>query len=127
MPPHIKQRLKGRLFNLFWEWHDGLPCLTKEGEPGRGIAVDLCVLACISLLFPNILASDKIFFHFNDFANKRFTKPQLSLVNKASLERILRAKVYVNEADGQLRAAHLIIGYTPISWVHTHFSRISSP
>ena len=32
-----------------------------------------------------------------------------------SLDRILQSKVYVNEADGQLRAAHLILGYTPIS------------
>ena len=97
------------------EWHDGLPCPTKEGEPGGGLAVDLCVLACISLLFPNIPTSNKIFFHFNDIANKRSTKPQLSLVNKESLDRILWAKVYVNETDGQLRAAHLILGYTPIS------------
>ena len=39
----------------------------------------------------------------------------LSLVNRASLDRILRSEVYVNEADDQLRAAHLILGYTPIS------------
>ena len=41
--------------------------------------------------------------------------PSLRLVNKASLDRILQAEVYVNESDGQLRAAHLILGYTPIS------------
>ena len=74
MPPYIKQRLKGRLFNLLWGIHDGLPYSTKEGEPGGGIVVDLCVLACISLLFSNIPASDKIFFHFNDFVDKRSTK-----------------------------------------------------
>ena len=32
-----------------------------------------------------------------------------------SLNRILQSEVYVNEADGQLRAAYLILGYTPIS------------
>ena len=32
-----------------------------------------------------------------------------------SLDRILQSEVYVNEADGQLKAAHLILGYTPIS------------
>ena len=69
----------------------------------------------ISLLFPAISASNKIFFHFNDFIDRRTTKPQLSLVNKVSLDRILRSEVFVNEADGQLRAAHLILGYTPIS------------
>ena len=32
-----------------------------------------------------------------------------------SLDRILQSEVYVNKANGQLRAAHLILGYTPIS------------
>ena len=32
-----------------------------------------------------------------------------------SLDRILQSKVYVNEADGQLRVAHIILGDTPIS------------
>ena len=39
----------------------------------------------------------------------------LRLVNRASLDRILQFEVYVNKSDGQLRAAHLILGYTPIS------------
>ena len=41
--------------------------------------------------------------------------PSLCLVNKVSLDRILQAEVYVNESDDQLRAAHLILGYNPIS------------
>ena len=57
----------------------------------------------------------KCIFFFNDFLDNRSTKPLLSLVNRVSLERILRSEVYVNEADGQLRATHLILGYTPIS------------
>ncbi|XP_030958671.1 uncharacterized protein DDB_G0286299-like [Quercus lobata] len=48
--------------------------------------------------------------------DRRFTKPNLKLVNKASLDRVLKAEIYVNEADGQLRAAHLILGYTPLSF-----------
>ena len=32
-----------------------------------------------------------------------------------SVDRILQFEVYVNEADGQLRTAHLILRYTPIS------------
>ena len=40
--------------------------------------------------------------------------PSLRLVNKASLDRVLQAEIYVNESDGQLRAAHLILGYNPI-------------
>ena len=68
-------------------WHDGLPCPTKEGKPGGGLTVN------------------------------HSTKPLLSLVNRVSLDKILRFKVYVNEADDHLRAAHLILGYTPISRV----------
>ena len=30
------------------------------------------------------------------------------------MDRILRAEIYVNESDGQLRAAHLILDYNPI-------------
>ena len=41
--------------------------------------------------------------------------PSLRLVNKASLDRVLRAEIYVNESDGQLRAVHLILDYNPIS------------
>ena len=31
------------------------------------------------------------------------------------MDRVLRAEIYVNPSDGQLRAAHLILGYSPIS------------
>ena len=56
-----------------------------------------------------------IFIGFNDIADPNALTPSLRLVNKASLDRILQSEVYVNESDGQLRAAHLILGYTPIS------------
>ena len=36
------------------------------------------------------------------------------MVNKDSLKRILKVEGFVN-LDGQLQAAHLILGYTPIS------------
>ena len=49
-----------------------------------------------------------------DIANPHATTPSLRLVNKTSLDKILQAKVYVNDSDGQLRAAHLLLGYTPI-------------
>ena len=39
----------------------------------------------------------------------------LRLVNRASLDRILQSEVYVNEADNQLKVAHLILGYTSSS------------
>ena len=56
-----------------------------------------------------------IFIGFNDIADPNALMPSLCLVNKASLDRILQSEVYVNELNGQLRAAHLILGYTPIS------------
>ena len=31
------------------------------------------------------------------------------------MDRVLQAEIYINELDGQLRAAHLILGYNPIS------------
>ena len=67
-------------------------------------------------MFHTISTSNKFSFHFNDFADRRSTKPHLNLVNRESLDRILRSKVFVNEADGQLRVAHVILGYRPISF-----------
>ena len=31
------------------------------------------------------------------------------------MDKVLRAEIYVNKSDGQLRVAHLILGYNPIS------------
>ena len=64
-----------------------------------------------------MLLPESTSFCFNGFADIHSTKPLLRLVNRASLDRILQSEVYVNEADGQLRAAHLILGCTPISRV----------
>ena len=60
--PTSNKNLKEDFLIFSREWHDGLPCPTKEGKPGGGIVVDLCVLVCIFLLFPNIPVSDEIFF-----------------------------------------------------------------
>ena len=56
-----------------------------------------------------------VFIGFNDIADPNSTTPLLRLINKASIDRILQFEVYINESDGQLRAAHLILEYTPIS------------
>ena len=54
-------------------------------------------------------------FCFTDgFANRRTAEPNFNLVNKDSLDKILKAEVFVN-SDGQLRVAHLILRYTLIS------------
>ena len=66
--------------------------------------------------FPlSLFLSKHIFLCFNGFEDSRSTKPLLSLVNRVSLDKILQSEVYVNEADGQLRAAYLILRYTLIS------------
>ena len=48
------------------------------------------------------------------FANKERMTPQLSLVNVPTLNFLLRSEIYVS-ADGQLRAAPLILEYEPLS------------
>ena len=40
--------------------------------------------------------------------------PNFNLVNQPSLKKILKAEVFVH-SDGQLRATHFILDYTPIS------------
>ena len=50
----------------------------------------------------------------NGFANKNAVIPNFSLVNQASLDKILKTEVFVH-IDGQLRATHLILDYIPIS------------
>ena len=36
------------------------------------------------------------------------------LVNRVDLETVFQAGVFVNDEDGQVRAAHKILGYDPI-------------
>ena len=48
------------------------------------------------------------------FADKTHTALRLSLVNALGLNKLLRFEVFISE-DGQLRAAHLILEYEPIS------------
>ena len=97
-------------------WHDGLPYPTKEWTPGGGPVINFCTLAHVFLLFLTIFASDKFLLRLNDFADRHSIAPQLNLVNRQSLEKILRSEVFVNEVDGHLRAAHIILGYTHISF-----------
>ena len=113
--PTSNKGLKEDFLIFSREWHDGLPCSTREGKPGGVIVTNLCILVYVSLLIFTISVFDKIFLHLNDSADKRATKPHLNLVNRGSLDRILRSEVYANEADSQLRAMHLILGDTPIS------------
>ena len=47
-------------------------------------------------------------------SDKTYTNPKLSLINVPVLNYLLRSQIFVND-DGQLRAAHLILDYEPIS------------
>lgn len=49
-----------------------------------------------------------------DFADKYSAIPNFNLVNEPDLNIVLKVEVFVH-TDGQLRAAHLILGYTPLS------------
>ena len=97
-------------------WHDGLPCPTREGTPGGGPVINFCTLAYVFLLFRTIFASDRFLLRLNDFTDRHSIAPQLNLVNRQSLKKILRFEVFANEVDGHLRAAHIILGYMPISF-----------
>ena len=117
--PISNNGLKEDFLIFFGQSHDGLPCPVNEGTPGGGLTANLYVLIYALLPFSpfSLLLLEYISFCFDGFADIHYTKPLLRLVNKASLDKILQSEVYVNEADGQLRAAHLILGYTPISYV----------
>ena len=46
---------------------------------------------------------------FSLFADPHAFEHHLQLVNQADLETVLRAEVFVNESDHQVRAAHKIL------------------
>ena len=48
------------------------------------------------------------------FTYKRHVASRLSLINVASLNRVLRSEIFVSE-DGQLQAVHLILDFKTLS------------
>ena len=46
--------------------------------------------------------------------DKEQVAPWLSLINVPALNYLLRSQIFVND-DGQLRAAHLVLDYEPLS------------
>ena len=48
------------------------------------------------------------------FADPHAFERHFHLVNRVNLETILKAEVFVNEGDNQVRAAHKILRYDPI-------------
>ena len=60
-----------------------------------------------------MLSFDKMFTS-GGFANKYSAILNFSLVNESNLNKVVKAEVFVH-IDGQLRVAHHILGYTPLS------------
>ena len=48
------------------------------------------------------------------FADPHAFQRHFYLVNRVDLEAVLQAAVFVNNEDGQVRAAHKILGYAPL-------------
>ena len=48
------------------------------------------------------------------FADPHAFHRHFHLVNRVDLETVLQATVFVNDGDGQVRAAHKILGYAPL-------------
>ena len=53
-------------------------------------------------------------FVFGILTDKHFIAPNLNFVNEPDLTRILQSEIFIH-TNGQLRAAHIILGYKPIS------------
>ena len=89
--------------------------LRREHQVGGQLLIYMFNLCYSSISSYSLFLLKCTFLGFNDFADPNSTTPLFHLVNRTSLDRILQSEVYVNEADSQLRAAHLILGYTPSS------------
>ena len=61
----------------------------------------------VSIFLTKIASSDMV-------ADKNHVAPRLSHVNVSGLNKLLRSEVFISE-DGQLRVAHLILEYEPLS------------
>ena len=48
------------------------------------------------------------------FADPHAFQRHFHLVNRVDLETVLQTAVFVNDGDGQVRAAHKILGYAPL-------------
>ena len=55
--PISKKGLNDDFLIFSEQWHDGLPCLVKEGTLGRGPTANFCVLTYVILPFPPVLCS----------------------------------------------------------------------
>ena len=120
MPPHFKQEPKGGFPYSLWGMARWSALPDSRGNTGWTRSHRSIIFSSrahfVYFFFLIIFVSNNLHSRLNGFADRRYTKPNLKLVNKANLDKLLKAEIYVSEANGQLRAAHLILGYTPISF-----------
>ena len=127
MPPWFQQNSKQGLLDCFGGVARWPPLLNERWDTKWGFRSRLIIsksspspfllFVFVYKFFFNLLyffANDVFLFFLNSFADKNAAIPNFSLVNQPSLDKILKAKVFIH-SDGQLRVAHLILGYTPIS------------
>ena len=57
-----------------------------------------------------------IIFFSDVFANKDHVAPRISLTNVSAFNYLLRSEIFVSK-DEQLRVAHLILAYVPLSHI----------
>ena len=86
---------------------------TIELDPLEGILVLSCLFLRFKFDFACLPPRTNVTLSLG-FANKAHTTPRLSLVNIQALNFLLRSEIYVS-ADGQLRAAPLILDYKPLT------------
>ena len=82
-------------------------------DPLEGILVLILLFLCFNFDFACFLPRTNVTLSLG-FADKAHTTPRLSLVNVPALNFLLRSEIYVS-ADGQLRAAPLILDYEPLT------------
>ena len=71
---------------------------------------------CFGLRFSRLFPQTNRNLPFGFFADKVHITPRISLVNVQALNYLLRLEIFVSEG-GQLRAAHLILDYKPLSHI----------
>ena len=60
--PISNKGLKDDFLIFSGQWHDGLPCLVKEGTPGGGPIAKFYIVTCIILPFPLLFAIIEMYF-----------------------------------------------------------------
>ena len=62
--PVSNKGLKEDFLIFFGRWHDGLPCLVKEGEPSGNLTIHFSHLTLLSLVLPSLSAGTEIIPHY---------------------------------------------------------------